>query len=218
MPGKSRKTRRSLVLLCFFSFFSFFLWVTLSLSFADIYYYVDKDGIWHFTNIKTNPSFRLYIKSLYKSPDKDIRDYDAIIKKASKRFSVDPALVKAIIKAESNFNEKAISCDGARGLMQLMPDTAKDIGINDPMDPEENIIGGVKYLSRLLRQFRNLHLAIAAYNAGPAAVRYYKGIPPFSETRRFLKIVLKYYRKYKLLCSKKNKKSLFYLQPIKNPK
>ena len=178
-----------------FYFFSFFLWATL--SFADIYYYVDKDGVWHFTNIKTNPSFRLYIKSLYKSPDKYIKDYDAIIKRASKKFSVDPALVKAIIKVESNFDEKAISCDGARGLMQLMPDTAKDIGVSDPMDPEENIMGGVKYLSRLLREFRNLYLAIAAYNAGPATVKYYKGIPPFSETRRFLKMVLKYYRKYK---------------------
>ena len=192
MSGKSRKTWRSLILFCFFSFF---LWSTL--SFADIYYYVDKDGVWHFTNIKTNPSFRLYIKSLHKSPDKYIKDYDAIIKRASKRFSVDPALVKAIIKAESNFDEKAISCDGARGLMQLMPDTAKDIGVSDPMDPEENIMGGVKYLSRLLREFRDLHLAIVAYNAGPAAVKYYKGIPPFSETRRFLKMVLRYYRKYK---------------------
>ena len=81
--------------------------------------------------------------------------------------------------------------------MQLMPDTAKDIGVSDPMDPEENIMGGVKYLSRLLMEFRDLHLAIAAYNAGPAAVKYYKGIPPFSETRRFLKMVLRYYRKYK---------------------
>jgi soluble lytic murein transglycosylase len=192
MSRKGGKTRRNLIL---FHFFLFLLWLVP--TFADIYYYVDKNGVWHFTNIKTSQRYRLYLKSLHKRADKYIKDYDAIIKRAAKRFSVDPALVKAIIKAESNFDERAISCDGAAGLMQLMPDTAKDIGVSDPMDPEENIMGGVKYLSELLREFKDLYLAIAAYNAGPSAVRYYKGVPPFSETRRFLKMVLRYYKRYK---------------------
>ncbi|MGE5753415.1 MAG: lytic transglycosylase domain-containing protein [Deltaproteobacteria bacterium] len=117
------------------------------------------------------------------------------------RFSranhLSPALVRAIIRAESNGNRYAISRKGAKGMMQLMPFTSKRLKVNDPFDPVENIEGGVKYIKELLGAFGgNVAHAVAAYNAGPAAVRKYGGIPPYQETRVYVKRVLDYYQKY----------------------
>ena len=164
---------------------------------ADIYRYVDKDGAWHFTNVRTDAQYKLYIKTPRKTPSKYIKEYEGIILQASRRFEVDVSLVKAIIKAESYFDHKAVSHKGAQGLMQLMPQTSDAMAVENPFDPEENIFGGTRYLSLLLKRFKNdKRLAVAAYNAGPERVETCNGIPPIAETERFVKKVMKYYRDY----------------------
>ena len=120
-----------------------------------------------------------------------------MIWKAAERYSVDYALVKAVIKAESNFNPQAISRAGARGLMQLMPGTASDLGVKNSFHPEDNIQGGVRYLRYLLDLFGgNLHLALAAYNAGGNVILRHNGIPPYKETQTYVRRVLRHFQGY----------------------
>jgi len=120
-----------------------------------------------------------------------------IIMKAASVHKVDPAIIKAIIKAESGYNPKAVSKAGAKGLMQLMPRTAKSLGVKDIFSPEQNILAGVKYFKQLLNQFEgDIKLALAAYNAGSRKVRKYRGIPPFRTTRIYIKKVFKYHKEY----------------------
>lgn len=165
--------------------------------YADIYRYTDEKGVRHFTNIKTDVRYRLFIRSAKKTPLAYIKEYDYLISQASERFGVDPMLIKAVIKAESAFDYNAVSQKGAQGLMQLMPGTADEMMVEDPFDPEENIFGGTRYLSRLLKRFNNdTNLAVAAYNAGPENVDLHKGIPPFPETETFVKRVMDYYQKF----------------------
>jgi len=124
--------------------------------------------------------------------------FNNIISKAAKRYDVEPALIKAIIMAESGYNAKAVSKRGAIGLMQLMPDTARALGVRDAFNPEYNIDGGVRYFKQLADKFDgNIELALAAYNAGMGTVRKYKGVPPFKATQRYVKKVFKYYEIYK---------------------
>ena len=121
-----------------------------------------------------------------------------IIIQASRRHQVDPALVYAIIMAESGYNPKAVSKRGARGLMQLMPETAEALGVEDSFNPEQNIDGGVRHFKWLVNKFDgNIKLALAAYNAGSRKVRRYQGVPPFRATQLYIKKVFKYYRIYK---------------------
>lgn len=116
-----------------------------------------------------------------------------IIQAAAEKYNVDADLINAVIKAESNFIPKAVSSCGALGLMQLMPATATSLGVEDPLDPEQNIFGGTKFLHRLLDKYNNnVSLAVAAYNAGPGAVDKYGGIPPYSQTQTYVKRVLNY--------------------------
>ena len=131
--------------------------------------------------------------------------YSTIIETAAARHKIDPALVKAVIMAESRYNHLAVSKKGAGGLMQLMPNTAKSLGVQDIFDPEDNITGGVRYLKKLLNRFDgDTKLALAAYNAGSRYVRHYGGIPPFLQTRTFIKNVLKYQQMYKTNALKGN--------------
>ncbi len=119
---------------------------------------------------------------------------DHIVGANAAAFGVDPALVEAIIANESGFDPYARSSAGARGLMQLMPQTAAALGVDDPDDPAQNVRGGTRYLRSLLDRFGDVRLAVAAYNAGPAAVARYGGIPPFAETERYVRSVLSSYR------------------------
>jgi soluble lytic murein transglycosylase-like protein len=124
------------------------------------------------------------LSPLFKNqPDLSIREK---IREESLKNNIDPNLVRALIQTESNFKPNAVSPKGAMGLMQLMPDTAKGLGVENPMDPMENIEGGTKFLGSLLEEFQDRKLALAAYNAGPGAVRKYKGIPPYKETQDYI--------------------------------
>lgn len=118
-------------------------------------------------------------------------NYQNLIQKASAKYGVDQSLIQSVIQTESNFNEKAVSKVGAQGLMQLMPATAKSLGVENAFDPQQNIEGGVKYLSQLLGKYNgNKELALAAYNAGPKAVEKYGGVPPYKETQQYVKKIL----------------------------
>jgi soluble lytic murein transglycosylase-like protein len=165
---------------------------------GDIYGFKDDKGVWHFTNIPSDPRYRLYMKASGLKAKPYIVKYDEIITRASRQFDVDPHLIKAIIKAESSFRPNAVSNSGAKGLMQLMPATAMDMKVNDPFDPEENILGGTKYFSLLLKRFkRDTRLAVAAYNVGATTVDTYNGVPPFPQTKRFVERVFQYYQEFK---------------------
>lgn len=124
--------------------------------------------------------------------------YQYLINRHAQTYGVEPALVKAMMRVESCFDSNAVSKVGAQGLMQLMPYTAKVLGVSNSFDPDENIRGGVEYMSKLLKRFNNnLEFAIAGYNAGPLNVEKYKGVPPFSETQSYLKRVLTHYKRYR---------------------
>ena len=124
--------------------------------------------------------------------------YDEIILKAASDYGIDPAVIKAVIMAESGFNPQAISYAGAQGLMQLMPRTARALDIKEPMDPRANILGGTRYLNRLLGRFKgDLELALAAYNAGSRNVRRHNGIPPFKATQRYIAKIKVYHHYYR---------------------
>ena len=170
---------------------------------ADIYRMVDRDGVVHFSNVPTNGngSWKMIIKERRVHFDSNIATnfdkYAEEISRASQKYNVDYNLVKAVIKAESNFNPKAVSRTGARGLMQLMPGTADYLQVDDSFHPEKNIDGGVRYLRYLLNLFNdNLQFALAAYNAGENAVLRHRGIPPYQETRTYVQRVLHYLDKY----------------------
>ena len=141
--------------------------------------------------------------TLEKSPscfrgNKTEQRFHPIILQAANRYQVDPALVKAIIMAESGYDPRAVSKVGAKGLMQLMPATAEELGVEDSFNPKHNINAGVGYFKKLLNRFGgDVKLALAAYNAGTRKVRQYQGIPPFKATRYYIKKVFEYYQLYK---------------------
>ena len=125
------------------------------------------------------------------------RDIESTIARIASEFKVDAKLVKAVVRNESCFDSMAISRAGAQGLMQLMPPTAKELGVLDPFNTEQNLRGGVQYLKMLIDRYdNNIALALAAYNAGPGAVAKYDGVPPYRETERYIERVMKTYREY----------------------
>ncbi|MCX5818949.1 MAG: lytic transglycosylase domain-containing protein [Deltaproteobacteria bacterium] len=178
------------------------LFLMASLCHADIYKYTDAEGVIHLTNVPTEHDVPYVLvmreKRVIIQLKGDIALYDDLITRASERYRIDSALVKAVIKAESNFNHRAVSPVGARGLMQLMPATAATLQVKDSFHPETNIDGGVRYLRYLMNMFNgNLPLVLAAYNAGENAVmRHNNRIPPYPETQTYVKRVLTYFDGY----------------------
>lgn len=171
---------------------------------ADIYKYEDETGVIHLTNVPTDVTkkYTLIMREprilFNRKIARDINKYDVLISRTAQKHGMDPALVKAVIKAESNFNHQAVSPKGARGLMQLMPATASSLQVDDSFHPEKNIDGGVRYLRYLIRLFNgDLRLALAAYNAGEKAVQRYGGVPPYRETQQYVQRVLAYLDGYR---------------------
>ena len=179
--------------------------------YAEMYKFTDKDGIVHYTNVKPagQKNVRTFSFPCYASdPSCNQMDWEKIplnrlafddeIRAAADVFMVDDALIRAIIHAESAYQPDALSPKGAQGLMQLMPATQAELEIADVFDPLSNIEGGTLYLSRLLDQFdQNIELAAAAYNAGAGAVKQHDGIPPYKETREYVRRVKILYRRYR---------------------
>ncbi|MEK6792083.1 MAG: lytic transglycosylase domain-containing protein [Deltaproteobacteria bacterium] len=169
---------------------------------ADFYSFTDENGVVHVTNVPTSRNYR-WMMSEKNSFRRSLKTYnrkgfEEMIEAAAQRHGVDPSLAKAVVKAESDYNANAVSVDGAKGLMQLMPETARLAGVKDIHDPVENVEGGMRHLSRLIKMFAtDVRLAIAAYNAGEKAVLKYAGIPPYAETREYVRRVMHYQKIYK---------------------
>ncbi|MCL2723068.1 MAG: lytic transglycosylase domain-containing protein [Polyangiaceae bacterium] len=183
---------------------------------ADIYQWTDAEGVVHFTNKRTGArGATLYMKTPKASAgvrtgitpvapqDRDLlrySRYDEHIREAATLYQIPEQLVRAVIKVESDYDPRAVSYAGARGLMQLMPETAARMQVRDINDPRENIFGGVRYLRVLANMFNgDLELTIAAYNAGEQAVVDHGGIPPFAQTRDYVVRVTKFYRRYRTI-------------------
>lgn len=120
-------------------------------------------------------------------------EMQAMIEQAALEVGLDPALLEALVRQESGFNHRAVSHAGAQGLAQLMPGTARDLGVENPFDPMENLRGGARYLADMMQQFGDLRLALAAYNAGPGAVQKHGGIPPYKETQNYVRSIMSAY-------------------------
>ena len=195
--------RNTLKLIATFSLAVIVLFVVVLPVEADIYRYIDENGVMHFTNTPTSSiqEYRLYLKEKPQITQRySTKKYDALISDASERYGVSFPLLKAIIKAESDFDPHAVSKKGATGLMQIMPENFKPLGIRDPFDPWQNINAGARYFKQMYDRFKGkLALSLAAYNAGPTAVDHYKTIPPYEETEEYVRRVLKYYYNYKKL-------------------
>lgn len=163
-----------------------------SVGMGDIYKYVDENGVIHFTDRPTSNQFNLYLKE---KPGRS--PVHEIISRYASEFRLEEALINAVIKVESDYNPRAVSKKGAQGMMQLMPQTARELKVVDPLNPEDNIRGGTLYLRQMLDRFQDLDLALAAYNAGPTAVSRYGGIPPYEETINYVNRVKKFLHQYR---------------------
>ncbi len=173
--------------------------ISSPVSHSEIYFYTDDEGYTHFTNRPSDPRARPWQgKSITTSKDISTRKrrYSPVIEAVAKKYQLDSALLHAVIRAESAYDEHAISRAGAVGLMQLMPATAERSGVENRWNAKSNIHGGAKYLRDLIHQFDNdLTLVLVAYNAGEnAVIRYGYKIPPFPETQQYVKRVLRFYR------------------------
>ena len=172
---------------------------------AEIYAFTDEKGVTHFSDVRRHEGYLRFWPTarLARLPRPRItakpspRAWDRVIARAGHNHGVSPGLVKAVVHAESAFDPAAVSHKGAQGLMQLMPATARQLVVDDPFDPWQNIDGGTRYLSSMIQRFKgDLSLGLAAYHAGERAVRRYNGIPPYQETRKYVKKVLSLHKRY----------------------
>lgn len=176
------------------------LWPGAEARAKGIYYMVKEDGSLCITDIPTSKRFKPYKfqKSInyirralvgFKRDKRTVQEVDAIVSGLCRKHGVDKKLVMAVIDVESGFNAGAVSTAGAQGMMQIMPETGRDLDLENPFDPKENIDAGIRYLKQLLDTFPDRRLAVAAYNAGPNAVKKYGGIPPYAETQNYVQKV-----------------------------
>ncbi|MDR3134678.1 MAG: lytic transglycosylase domain-containing protein [Deltaproteobacteria bacterium] len=170
--------------------------------------FTDDQGVTHLTDAPVDPRYRLFTIAISVTSNKapyrrlDLERLRPYIQKASNTYKVDQALITAIVKAESAFDPNAVSWAGARGLMQLMPATARMMGVKDSFDPEQNIMGGTRYLRMMLNRFSgNVILAVAAYNCGPERVARVMAVPEIRETKNYVKTVLRNYETFLRLFS-----------------
>lgn len=182
--------------------------LTATPAMGGIYTYVDENGTIHFTNVPTDPQFKMIIppkkeeieiheKGLPDRSSKGLGELGKLIVAKSHQYGLDPALIKAVIAVESDFNPRAVSIKGARGLMQLMPMTASELGVSNPFDPEANIDGGTRYLRYLLDYFNwDIDMALAAYHSGMMRVVKHTGVPPIPATQKYIKRVKSIYNSY----------------------
>lgn len=159
---------------------------------GNIYYYKDKNGVMHFTDLPNSDKYKP-VNFYFSDESNSHNQYSVWVRKYSRLYNLDPDLVRAVMKVESDYNPRAESEEGAQGLMQIMPKTQKDLGLETPFDPEANIKAGTKYLRSMLDRFLDLKIALAAYNAGPSTIKKYQGIPPFPETKDYINKVLRLY-------------------------
>ncbi len=191
--------------------------VTAAGASADIYQCKRADGSLHYTNAKrASKGCRVIVRgsrkaapsvktpahkaspSLGKSGSRDAHRYDGLISEAASLYHLPESFIRAVMRVESNFNPDVVSHAGAMGLMQLMPRTARSMGVTDPFEPRQNVLGGARYLRILANRFSgDLILTVAAYNAGEGAVQKHNGIPPYEETQRYVRRVLKHYYAYR---------------------
>jgi len=195
--------------------------VVSSIARADIYQFTDDDGVVHYTNVPERKGKAAW-KRLYhvdksgkptahevEEPDenedpKREQPFTPFIKEAAQLYSLPEAFLRAIVLVESNFTADVISEAGAMGLMQLMPETAKDMGVFDGFDPRQNVLGGARFLRVLANRFQgDLVLTVAAYNAGPGAVEHYRGVPPYEQTRLYVQRVMEHYYAFRQRDSRK---------------
>lgn len=172
-----------------------------------LYTFTDIQGTVHFTDRPPDGRYRaialspggLTVRPAGPRRASAVNKFDGLIARVAEEQGVDPALVKAVMAAESNFESDAVSRAGAQGLMQLMPATAAELGVRAPFEPTQNVRGGVQYLKSLLERYDALEPALAAYNAGPETVDRHQGVPPYPETRAYVARVLRYYSRYRNL-------------------
>lgn len=171
------------------------------------YYRVKEDGSLCITDIPTSSAYRPYrfkrpvnyirnALAIFRRENRSISEVRTIVGELCSKYKMDTNLVMAVIDVESGFNSEAVSSAGAQGLMQIMPETGKDLALDDPFDPRANIDAGIRYLRQLMNTFPDRRHAVAAYNAGPNAVKKYGGIPPYEETQQYVQKVwarLKHY-------------------------
>ena len=182
------------------------LCLTSSLAHADIYRYTDQEGVIHFSNVTKRGQLvsrhnanRGAARGVREArPESTPAHYDPYIREAARLYQIPEALVRAVIRVESNFDPRAVSHANAQGLMQLIPATAERMLVSDPFDARQNVLGGTRYLRVLANLFNgNLQLTLAAYNAGEGAVIRYRGIPPFEETQMYVTKVMQFYNLYR---------------------
>lgn len=167
---------------------------------GDIYRYVDENGVTVFTDRPVHAGYKVHVRergSFRLASLSGYYPYRDVVIEACSIYSMDEALIRAVMEVESDYNRFAISSAGARGLMQLMPETALHLGVRNVWDPRQNIHAGTAYLKRFVKRFSgNMELALAAYNAGPNAVAYYGRVPPYPQTVNYVRKVMLLYRDY----------------------
>jgi len=183
---------------------------------ADIYSYTDSDGVLHLTNIRPPGKAGRHLKVIMReAPERAKRAgvvpvgasdtdparfqrYDSFIAEASRLYAIPVSLIRAVVQVESNFDPRVVSWCGAQGLMQLMPETGRRMGVRDPFDPRQNILGGTRYLRYLANIFGgDIVLTVAGYHAGEYAVLRYRGVPPYETTQRYVPAVLRHYYRFR---------------------